>query len=63
MLIIEYLTRPSKQKSWTDGQRKAWEEFMADYANNVERIYQELRYQTLVPGPFKIFEKKEGEKR
>ena len=62
MLIIEYLTQPSKQKNWTDGQRKAWEEFMADYANNVERIYQELRYQTLVPGPFKIFEKKEGEK-
>ena len=62
MLIIEYLTKPSKQKSWTDGQRKAWDEFMADYAGNVDRLYKELCYQTYVPGDFKVFKKKEGKK-
>lgn len=62
MLIIEYLVKKPKQKRWTDGQRKAWEEFMADYEWNVERLYQELRYQTYIPGDFKVFKKKEGKK-
>ena len=62
MLIIEYLVKKSKQKRWTDGQRKAWEEFMADYAGNVDRLYKELCYQTYVPGDFKVFKKKEGKK-
>ena len=62
MLIIEYLVKKSKQKRWTDGQRKAWDEFMADYAGNVDRLYKELCYQTYVPGDFKVFKKKEGKK-
>lgn len=62
MLIVEYLVSPSKQRQWTDSTRRDWEGFLADYTGNIERLYLELRYQVFAPAPFKIFEKKEGEK-
>lgn len=62
LAIVEHLTRRSKQKSWTPRIRQAWTEFLADEENNVERLWQELRYQVFVPQGFIIFEKKEGDK-
>ena len=60
--IVGYLTRDAKSKHWTKQQRKEWNEFMKNYSENVDFLYKSLRYRTHVPGPFKIFEKKEGEK-
>lgn len=60
--IVGYLTRDAKSKHWTKQQRKEWDEFMKNYSENVDFLYKSLRHRTHVPGPFKIFEKKEGEK-
>lgn len=62
MLIVEDLIRPEKQRQWTPSQQKRWKEFLADYEDNITRIYYELRYQVWQPQPFIIFDKQEGKK-
>lgn len=62
MLIVEYLTRPEKQRGWTDTVRERWERFNEHYEENIERIYNQLRYQVWVPGDFNVFKKREGKK-
>lgn len=63
MLIVEYLTRPEKQRQWTLAQRKRWQDFNADYEANIDRLYYQLRYMAWNPQPFIIFDKQEGKKR
>ena len=62
MLIIEYLMKNDKQADWSEATRKLWDKFLANYEENVNRIYYQLRYQVWKPGPFHIFSKQEGKK-
>lgn len=62
LLIVEALTNAERQRGWTPAQRKRWHEFLEYEEENVERIWQELRYQVFQPDGFIIFHKKEGQK-
>lgn len=62
LLIVESLTNAERQRQWTPAQRKRWRVFLDREEENVERIWQELRYQVFTPDGFIIFHKKEGQK-
>ena len=62
ILITNQLTTNEKRRDWTPAVTHDWEVFFADFENNIDRIHNQLRYQIWVPGPFKVFTKKEGTK-
>lgn len=61
-IIIDSLTTNSKRKDWSAHTTKLWDKLLKDKEQSIDIIYNKLYNQTWVPGPFNIFEKKEGKK-